>query len=66
MEGLRHGKAGVSTFPNQNPHFHKPIFQACDFVGYYVIYVNLSKMEVIYVIFFRGYYVIFLNLYISL
>ena len=26
--------------------------QACDFVCYYVIYVNLSKMEVIYVIFF--------------
>ena len=27
--------------------------QACDFVGYYVIYVNLSKMEVIYVFFLR-------------
>ena len=38
--------------------------QACDFVGYYVIYVNLSKMEVIYVIFsFRGYYVIFLKMW---
>ena len=37
-------------------------YQACDFVGYYVIYVNLSKMEVIYVfVFFRGYYVIFLK-----
>ena len=45
--------------------------QACDFGGCYVIYVNILKMEVIYVIyFFRGYYVIFLksgvNSYISL
>ena len=45
--------------------------QDCDFGGYYVIYVNILKMEVIYVIyFFRGYYVIFLksgvNSYISL
>ena len=29
--------------------------QACDFGVYYVIYVNILKMEVIYVIdFFRG------------
>ena len=42
--------------------FLKGLFlQACDFVGYYVIHVNLSKMEVIYVIFFRGYYAIFLK-----
>ena len=29
-----------------------PDCQACDFVGYYVIYVNISKIEVIHVNFF--------------
>ena len=28
--------------------------QACDFGGYYVIYVNILKMEVIYVIFLKS------------
>ena len=32
--------------------FSLPNIRACGFVGYYIIYVNLSKMEVIYVIFF--------------
>ena len=33
--------------------------QACDLGGYYVIYINILKIEVIYVfVFFRGYYVI--------
>ena len=36
-------------------------FQACDLGGCFVIYANILKMEVIYVIFFRGYYVIFLK-----
>ena len=45
--------------------------QACDFVGYYVIYVNLLKIEVIYVILFLEVIMLFswkggVNFYISL
>ena len=45
--------------------------QDCDFGGYYVIYVNILKMEVIYVIYFLEVIILFswkvgLILYISL
>ena len=33
--------------------------QACDFGGYYVIYVNILKMEVIYVIYFLEVIILF-------
>ena len=37
--------------PGQDAIFGDCVFQACDSVGYYVIYVKLLKIEVIYVIF---------------
>ena len=38
--------------PGQDAIFGDCVFQACDSVGYYIIYVKLSKIEVIYVNFF--------------
>ena len=49
--GRRCSPPSPSASPQSSPPPPSRALQACDFVGYYVIYVTLSKMEVIYIIF---------------